>query len=195
MSDQPASSRGQLAPSEGQLQEGGAPSAVALAAASVTVGFVKRNRNRGNLRKREGDAAAGSEGEDDTTVVRKAKQVRGDPLAFSNKRDDIVDHVVTYESNKAIQGGDNSAFRHLETETVVEHDARYDKNGWLLELSLDYSPSCRTLSAARMQECCMMKLRMLVPCISHAFLEQHPSFSACTLVFQCMNLFNKSIFP
>eukprot|EP00798_Chlamydomonas_sp_ICE-L_P001066 gene1066-3924_t len=103
----------------GEVEE---PNSSAVAAATTSVGFAKRaNRNRGNMRKRE---TAEDEGNDETTVVRQKKQVRGDPLAFSNKREGETDIMMTYESNKALQSGGNDAFRYNETETAMEHDAR-----------------------------------------------------------------------
>lgn len=119
------------APSEaGTSTAGAAPDAAAVQAAT-TATFVKRNRgNRGNIRKRGGDDEDGAEkdaGEEDPTqVVRKAKQQRGDPLAFSNKKEGADEEVhVTFQSSKAIQSGkDESVFRTLETETEMDRDAR-----------------------------------------------------------------------
>lgn len=106
--------------------------AAAPPAAGVTM---KQRKNRGNIRKRDttdsatpaaaGGAAAAGEEEDTTTVVRKAKQARGDPLAFSTKQDRKQDLAVTYAGTaEALAAKDESATRHLETETQFDRDAR-----------------------------------------------------------------------
>jgi hypothetical protein len=96
------------------------PNASAVAAASTVV-FKKKNR--GNVRKRADEQASGGE-EDETAVVRKAKQVKGDPLAFSTKREESEAVTFAFESNKALQSGNNDATRALETETQFDRDAR-----------------------------------------------------------------------
>jgi hypothetical protein len=94
---------------------------------------MKQRKNRGNIRKRDttdsaapaAAAAAAGEEEDTTTVVRKAKQARGDPLAFSTKQDRKQDLAVTYAGTaEALAAKDESATRHLETETQFDRDAR-----------------------------------------------------------------------
>jgi hypothetical protein len=87
---------------------------------------MKQRKNRGNLRKRatEDEAAAPAE-DDQTAVVRKAKQQRGEPLAFSTKKDGPQDVAVTYASTAAaLAARDESATRALETETEFDRDAR-----------------------------------------------------------------------
>lgn len=88
---------------------------------------MKQRKNRGNMRKRDADStvAAAPADEDTTTVVRKAKQARGEPLAFSTKQDKKQELAVTYAGTaEAIAAKDESAFRHLETETQCDRDAR-----------------------------------------------------------------------
>lgn len=86
---------------------------------------MKQRKNRGNLRKRATDEAGFAE-EDNTAVVRKAKQQRGEPLAFSTKKDDKDKDVsVTFASTAAaLAAKDESAFKTLETETEFDRDAR-----------------------------------------------------------------------
>lgn len=99
------------------------PAAVA-AAAAAPVAF-KQRKNRGNIRKRPAGEEGGSDHEDDeTNVVRKAKQVKGDPLAFSTKKEGKEDVTFAYESSKALQARTNDATRMLETETEFDRDAR-----------------------------------------------------------------------
>lgn len=98
--------------------------AVAPAAAPVTM---KQRKNRGNLRKRgtEDEATAAQAEDDQTAVVRKAKQQRGEPLAFSTKKDGSQDVAVTFASTAAaLAARDESATRALETETAYDRDAR-----------------------------------------------------------------------
>jgi hypothetical protein len=109
--------------------------ATTSAPAAAPVAFVKRARNRGNLRKKEEAAAAGggSEGEEDVTrIERKAKVARGEPLTFATKPpgqqqapgEDSV-HVA-YQTNRAVPTGrDDSVFKVLETETETDRDARW----------------------------------------------------------------------
>lgn len=117
--------------SEGiKLNTGAEPTGEAVKAATATVGFVKKNRNRGNIRKRPNDEEAAVDGavdeEDSTQVVRKAKIVRGDPLAFSSKTEGAEEVQVTFDSNKVIQSGkDQTVFRTLETETETDRDGRW----------------------------------------------------------------------
>jgi hypothetical protein len=88
---------------------------------------MKQRKNRGNMRKRDADSivAAATADEDTTTVVRKAKQARGEPLAFSTKQDKKQELAVTYAGTaEAIAAKDESATRHLETETQFDRDAR-----------------------------------------------------------------------
>jgi hypothetical protein len=88
---------------------------------------MKQRKNRGNLRKRatEDETAAPAE-DDQTAVVRKAKQQRGEPLAFSTKKDGPQDVAVTYASTAAaLAARDESATRALETETEFDRDARW----------------------------------------------------------------------
>jgi hypothetical protein len=95
-------------------------------------GGFKQRKNRGNLRKRDAPAGGGDGGgggggddEDETAVVRKAKAAKGDPLAFSTKRETKDEVVVTYASSRALPaGGDGGATRILETETEFDRDAR-----------------------------------------------------------------------
>ncbi|GBF99505.1 hypothetical protein Rsub_12283 [Raphidocelis subcapitata] len=112
-----------------QALDGGADAAAA--AAPFGGGGFKQRKNRGNLRKRAvgddgapgGGAAGGSD--DETAVVRKAKAARGEPLAFSTKRDGAEEVVVSYAGSKTLNvGGDGGATRHLETETEFDRDAR-----------------------------------------------------------------------
>ncbi|KIY98104.1 RING finger protein [Monoraphidium neglectum] len=119
-------------PAAGGGDADAAPASTAGAAASMpppAAGGFKQRKNRGNLRKRaadEGGATGGGGGEDDETeVVRKAKQTKGDPLAFSTKKESKEDVVVTYASSQALPiGGDSGATRILETETEFDRDAR-----------------------------------------------------------------------
>jgi hypothetical protein len=71
------------------------------------------------------DTAAADE-DDPTSVVRKAKAQRGDPLAFSTKTEAKEDLSVTYSSVAgALAAKDTSAFNVLETETQFDRDARW----------------------------------------------------------------------
>lgn len=117
------------------------PDQAAPAAAAAPVAMRQR-KNRGNLRKRpaagdEPDAAAAGSGgaagdadaDDPTSVVRKAKAARGDPLAFSTKAvaaaGRAADVAVTYAGTaEALAAKDGSATRALETETEFDRDAR-----------------------------------------------------------------------
>jgi RING finger protein 113A len=90
-------------------------------------GGFKQRKNRGNLRKRGADdeGSGGGGGDDETAVVRKAKQTKGEPLAFSTKKDTKDEVVVAYESNRMLPvAGDSGATRILETETEFDRDAR-----------------------------------------------------------------------
>ena len=108
-----------------------APDAAAAAPAAAAPAF-KQRKNRGNIRKRGGgggdEAAGGAGGDDDddeTAVVRKAKQAKGEPLAFTTKKDSKDAVVVTYASDRALPvAGDGGATRILETETEFDRDAR-----------------------------------------------------------------------
>jgi RING finger protein 113A len=97
--------------------------AAAEAAGAVPVGFAKR-KNRGNMRKRDvGDGA--EENEDSTQVVRKAKQQRGDPLAFSTKKEDKDEVLFKYEGSRALpKERDDLATGTLNTETEFDRDGR-----------------------------------------------------------------------
>jgi hypothetical protein len=101
------------------------PSAEALAAATAApVAFAKR-KSRGNIRKRP-DADSEALQEPDSSVVQKAKQQRGAPLAFSTKKDEKDAVTLRYDSNRALPAQvDNSATRALETETLYDRDSRY----------------------------------------------------------------------
>lgn len=113
--------------SSGQQAEAAAAAPAATAAPPSQGGPVKQKKNRGNLRKRDADATADAAAaqEDTTTVVRKAKQARGDPLAFSTKQDKKQELAVTYAGTaEALAAKDESATRHLETETQFDRDAR-----------------------------------------------------------------------
>jgi hypothetical protein len=96
-------------------------------------------RNRGSIRKREADEPAASgrqpdeeapgareDGEDEqSAVVRKAKQARGDVMSFSNKTEKADLVGVKYDGSRQIQkGSDNLATAYLETETQTDRDAR-----------------------------------------------------------------------
>jgi hypothetical protein len=114
-------------------QAGQQPEAAAAAGAAAAGGgggvAMKQRKNRGNMRKRDADsteaAAAAAADEDTTTVVRKAKQARGEPLAFSTKQDKKQDLAVTYASTaEALAAKDESATRHLESETQFDRDNR-----------------------------------------------------------------------
>ena len=98
------------------------PEAAAVLAAAA---FPKR-KNRGNMRKKEADGGE-DEGQDESAVIRKAKQARGDPLTFTTKTDRTEDlSGVQYDSNQAIHGGrDSLATAMIETETQTDRDARY----------------------------------------------------------------------
>eukprot|EP00882_Tetradesmus_deserticola_P022991 GHRQ01025016.1.p1 GENE.GHRQ01025016.1~~GHRQ01025016.1.p1 ORF type:complete len:248 (+),score=111.63 GHRQ01025016.1:497-1240(+) len=98
----------------------------AAAAASNAPVAMKQRKNRGNLRKRgTEDEAAAAQAEDQTAVVRKAKQQRGEPLAFSTKNYGPQDVAVTFASTAAaLAARDESATRYLETETEFDRDAR-----------------------------------------------------------------------
>lgn len=112
-------------------------------AAAGAAALPKPKKQRGNLRKRPGtdtaaadgapgagaSAAAGDgDGDDDpTSVVRRAKAARGDPLAFSTRRaaDSSGDAAVTFTSTaSALASKDTTATRTLETETEFDRDAR-----------------------------------------------------------------------
>lgn len=115
----------------GQQPEAAAAPPAATAAAGGGGGVaMKQRKNRGNMRKRDADnteaaAAAAAADEDTTTVVRKAKQARGEPLAFSTKQDKKQDLAVTYASTaEALAAKDESATRHLESETQFDRDNR-----------------------------------------------------------------------
>ena len=77
------------------------------------------------MRKKEEDE--GEDKGDQSAVIRKAKQARGDPLTFTTKTDRTEDlSGVQYDSNQAIQGGrDSLATAMIETETQTDRDARY----------------------------------------------------------------------
>jgi hypothetical protein len=110
-----------MADDDGQLP-------AAVVAPSVQGGF-KQRKNRGNMRKRptedEQDAA-----EEETAVVRKQKQQRGDPLAFTTKQEGKRDDVaVTFASIAgSLAAKDTTATRELETETAYDRDARCGGN-------------------------------------------------------------------
>jgi hypothetical protein len=116
----------------GQQPEAAAAAPAPTAAAGGGGGVaMKQRKNRGNMRKRDADsteaaaAAAAAADEDTTTVVRKAKQARGEPLAFSTKQDKKQDLAVTYASTaEALAAKDESATRHLESETQFDRDNR-----------------------------------------------------------------------
>lgn len=105
---------------------GNAGTAEAAPSAPAAPGGFKQRKNRGNLRKRTAEEGDGEGGEDeDTSIVRKAKQTKGDPLAFSTKKEEKDDVVVSYASSKTLPvGGDCGATRMLETETEFDRDAR-----------------------------------------------------------------------
>lgn len=142
--DEPAAGAGAGAAAGAAASIG--PSSAALAAASASAGLFRRKNRAGggagggsggaappNLRKR-GGAGEGSGGDDDDEggVVRKAKQVKGEPLAFSTKRDEKEDLGVRFEGSRTIQEGrDQAATRALETETQFDRDARcVTQAGW-----------------------------------------------------------------
>lgn len=105
------------------MAEQAAPGASAADPGPTAVVFKKKNR--GNVRKRATADEEGSGGEgDETAVIRKAKQTKGDPLAFSTKREDKEQVTFAFESNKALQMGNSDATRMLETETEFDRDAR-----------------------------------------------------------------------
>jgi len=86
-------------------------------------GGFKQRRSRGNIRKRAVDAS--DDEQDATQIVRKGKHLKGDPLAFSTKKDAKEEVNLTFESNKALQSSaSNDATRHLQTETEFDRDAR-----------------------------------------------------------------------
>lgn len=106
---------------EGAVQEQETAASVPTAAPVA----MKQRRNRSNLRKRDTDDVGLAVDEDNTAVIRKAKQQRGDPLSFSTKKDDKQDVGMSYAStNAAIAAKDESATRALETETQFDRDAR-----------------------------------------------------------------------
>lgn len=125
-------------PADQQQTEGAGqgPSSEALAAAvqAATASFAKRNRgNRSNLRKRPAEEEGSgqptdnvtAEDDDPTVVQRKAKAIRGEPLAFTNKTENTESVHVAFESSRTIQSGkDESVFKVLETETQTDRDAR-----------------------------------------------------------------------
>ena len=98
------------------------PNQEAVTNASATAGIFRKRQRGGNLRKRGDDEDSDSGG---GGVVRKQRQVTGEPLAFSTKRDTKEDVGLKYEGSKAIQTGrDDMATRANEIETAQEHDAR-----------------------------------------------------------------------
>ena len=104
-----------------------APTGEASAAAKQAVAFApKRNRNRGNLRKRTAEEGGGEDDEGDPTRVARGKAARGEQgLAFTSKQGASDEVQVTYESSRALQSGqDTRVTSHLETETEVTRDAR-----------------------------------------------------------------------
>jgi RING finger protein 113A len=105
--------------------EEAAQKAAADAAAAVPVGFAKR-KNRGNMRKRAAAEGEGEEEQDDgTQVVRKAKQQRGEPLAFTTKKEDREEVLFKYEGTRALpKQRDDLATRALNTETEFDRDGR-----------------------------------------------------------------------
>ena len=95
------------------------PSAVSAATA-----FPKR-KNRANMRKKEAEEEEGAEN-DQSAVVRKAKQARTDPLSFNTRTEKSEDlSGVQYAGSHGLQSGtDNKATAMLETETQTDRDAR-----------------------------------------------------------------------
>lgn len=97
------------------------PNQEAVVTASATAGLFRKRQRGGNLRKKgDDDSDDGGGG-----VVRKQRQVTGEPLAFSTKREDKEDVGLKYEGSKAIQSGrDEMVTRANEIETALDHDAR-----------------------------------------------------------------------
>lgn len=123
--------------SQAQMDKEGAAAAAAAADAPAAAEMappaaaapvaMKQRKNRGNLRKRatDDDAAAAEADDDKTAVVRKAKQQRGEPLAFSTKKEGPQDVAVTFASTAAaLAARDESATKTLETETEFDRDSR-----------------------------------------------------------------------
>ena len=100
-----------------------APEPSAISAA--TMQFPKR-KNRANMRKKETEEEESIDN-DQSAVVRKAKQARTDPLSFNTRTDKSEDlSGVQYAGNHRLQSGtDNKATAMLETETQTDRDARY----------------------------------------------------------------------
>jgi len=96
------------------------PSAVSAA----TAAFPKR-KNRANMRKKDTEEGE-DQFEDQSNVVRKAKQARGDPLSFTTRTDRAEDlSGVQYQGSHTLQAGaDTKATAMLETETETDRDAR-----------------------------------------------------------------------
>lgn len=103
--------------------------------AATSATFVKRKNRSANIRKRAADDHANEDkaDEDDndgSSVVRKAKLTRGEPLQFSTKDFRAGDSAaalagVLHEGSMAIGSGrDSHATAMLETETQTDRDAR-----------------------------------------------------------------------
>eukprot|EP00879_Flechtneria_rotunda_P020069 GHRR01021105.1.p1 GENE.GHRR01021105.1~~GHRR01021105.1.p1 ORF type:complete len:218 (+),score=38.38 GHRR01021105.1:63-716(+) len=106
------------------MDDGGAVSKTAAPSAGPAQGQMKQRKSRGNLRKRASEDTEEPE-QDNTAVVRKAKQQKADPLSFSTKKERETDVCVTYTSTgAALAARDDTATRALETETEFDRDAR-----------------------------------------------------------------------
>lgn len=99
------------------------PNPEAVSNASASAGMFRKRQKGGNMRKRPDDD---EDDEGEGGVVRKQKQIKGDPLAFSTKREDKEGVGLSYEGSKAIQSGkDEMATRVSEIETQLDRDVRY----------------------------------------------------------------------
>ncbi|KAG2486209.1 hypothetical protein HYH03_015171 [Edaphochlamys debaryana] len=105
------------------------PSSAAVAAAAPAAGLFRRKKAGASIRKRGGaggeEGAKEDDGDDDGGVVRKAKAARGEPLAFTTKREERPELMVEYAGSRALQDNkDSFVTRSLETETEYDRDAR-----------------------------------------------------------------------
>ena len=95
------------------------------AAPAPAAGFVKRSKDRGNVRKRGAEEPA--EVEEPAAVERRAKVQKDAPMAFSTKANEQGrGRTFRYESSRTLQQvDDQGATAALETETAFDRDARY----------------------------------------------------------------------
>jgi hypothetical protein len=108
-----------------KLNESQEPEASAVQAVTSLATFSKR-KSRGNQNIRKKTEEVEDEDNEQSAVVKRAKQIRANTFTTKTERTEDLSGVQ-YDSSRAIQTGkDRLATAMLETETALDRDARCD---------------------------------------------------------------------